>query len=79
MRNRVKKGELVIVKTDKSGKLMAMKKEDYLKLGIIGVGRDRKVDRNEAKRIEKKINPHTKFWIKMTNLGENHGHHQRMN
>ena len=79
LRNRVKKGEIIIVKTDKSGKLMAMKKEDYLKFGIKGVGSDRKVDRNEAKKIERKINDHTRFWIKMTNLGENHGHYQRMN
>ena len=79
LRNRVKKGEIVIIKTDKSGKLMAMKKEDYLKFGIKGVGGNRKVDRKEAKKIERKINDHTRFWIKMTNLGENHGHYQRMN
>ena len=46
LRNKIKKGEITIVKTDKSGKLMAMKKEDYLKFGIKGLGGDRKVDRN---------------------------------
>ena len=57
---------------------MAMKKTDYLRFSIKGVGSDRKIDRNEAKRIEKKNNDHSRFWIKMTNLGEAHGHHQRM-
>ena len=61
MSNRIKKGELVIIKTDKSGKLMAMKKKDYLKFGIKGVGTDRKVNREKAKKIERKINNHTHF------------------
>ena len=56
MRNRVKKGQLVFFKADKSGKLMATNKENYLMLGIIGIGTHRKTDRNEAKRIEKRIN-----------------------
>ena len=79
LRNRIKKGELVIVKTDKSGKLMAMRKEDYLQFGIKGVGNDRKVDREEARKIERQINNHTRFWIKMVNMGENHGHFSRIN
>ena len=64
LRDRVKKGELVIVKTDKSRKLMAMNKQDNLKFGIIAVGNDRKVDRNEARKIEEKINNHTRVWLK---------------
>ena len=78
LKQRVKKGELVIVKSDKSGKIMAMDKREYLKIGVKGVGKDKKITREEVKKIEERVNDHTRFWIKMTNIGENNGHHNRM-
>ena len=57
---------------------MAMNKREYLKIGIKGVDTDRKIGREKDKKIEEKFNNPTRFWIKMTNIGENHGHHNRM-
>ena len=39
---------------------------------------DRKVDREERKRIEKKINDHTRMWIKIMNMGESNKHLKRI-
>ena len=77
IKKRVKDGELVVVKTDKSGKLMVLSKDEYLRTGIIGIGDDEKVNREDVKRIEKQINSHSRFWIKITKLGEAHNHYKR--
>ena len=55
-----------------------MDKSEYLKIGVKGVGKDKKITREEVKKIEERVNDHTRFWIKMTNIGENNGHHNRM-
>ena len=78
LRKRIKNGELVAIKTDKSGKLMVMSKDEYLKVGTGGLEGDRRISGDEAKKIENMINNHSRFWIKMTNLGENNGHYGRM-
>ena len=48
-----KKREIAIIKSDKSGKLTAILKEDYLKMGNKSNAEDRKVSRKERKEIEK--------------------------
>ena len=42
LRKRIKNDELVILRTDKSGKLAAMNKEDYLKMGLGKIKKDTK-------------------------------------
>ena len=67
LKQRIKDNELVILKTDKSGKLIAMKREDYEKLGKDKCRQDKKIKREEIRRIERRINEQTKMWCKMLN------------
>ena len=78
LRDRIKEGEIVVLKTDKSGKLVVANKEDYLKMGQRKIAEDRKLDRAEIKKIEEKINDHTRMLTKIFNIGENHKHLKRV-
>ena len=61
LKKRIKKGDIMVVKTDKSGKLVLMKKEDYLKIGIKDNERDKRLNRKDIKDIQKMMNDHTKM------------------
>ena len=78
LQKRIKNGEICIIKTDKSGKITAISKEDYLRMGNDSNVTDRKVDRKERIEIEKEINGHTRMLVKMFNMGENSNHLQRI-
>lgn len=54
LRKRIKKDEIVILKSDKSGRLIAMKKDDYLRMGLKKNGNDKSLTRNEILKIEEK-------------------------
>ena len=47
MRKRIKSGELVVLKSDKSGKIIAMGKDEYLAMGLKSNVNDTKVKRKE--------------------------------
>ena len=55
-----------------------MEKEKYLQMGIKKIVKDKKVDRQEIKKIEERINAHTRMILKILNAGETHGHHKRI-
>ena len=77
LKKKLKEGELIIMLTDKSGKFALTDRETYLEMGKPHIEKDKQIDRNEIKEIEKQINGHTSMWIKMTNQGENHNHEGR--
>ena len=68
----------MVLKTDKSGRLVVMKKDRYLQMGLAANGTDRKVNRKEIKEIEKNINNHTRMLCKVMNIGENNNHLSRV-
>ena len=72
IRNRVEKGEIVVLKTDKSSKLAVMKTDEYLKMGRGTRTKDKKVERGEIIKRERRINEHTEMWVRMTRAGEDH-------
>ena len=78
LRKRISRGEIVVLKSDKSGQILAMKKEEYLEMGRSSNSKDRKVVRQEIKDIEKRINDHTRMLCKVFNAGENHDHLERI-
>ena len=55
-----------------------MKKDEYLSLGEKLNSKDKEIDRKEMRRIERRINEHTKLWCKILNAGEQHGHFKRI-
>ena len=78
IRKRMKEGEIVVVKTDKSSKLVLMKREDYLKIGETDCKEDKLLSRTYVKRIQKKMNEHVRMLSKSFNIGENHKHLTRI-
>ena len=78
LKQRIKDGEIIVLKTDKSGKLTVINREEYLKLGRDMIKEDKRIKREELRITEKRINEHTKMWTKIINAGEAHGHNSRI-
>ena len=78
MKKRIRNSEIVILKTDKSGKLAPMSREKYEKMGKEKVKNDEKIDRKEVRRIERRMNEQVVMWSKILNSGENHEHLDRI-
>ena len=53
LRKRIKNHEILILKTDKSGKLTVITRDEYLKMGLEKCSNDERTDREEHKRIER--------------------------
>ena len=78
LKKRIKDGEIVPLKTDKSGKMTVMSMEDYLKMGLKKAEKDTEVTFEELLKVQKSINDTTRYWIRILNAGTNHGHSQRI-
>ena len=78
LKKRIKDGELLVIKTDKSGKLGVISREKYQEMGLRDSLNDVKIERNEIRKIEKKINDHTRMLLKVVNAGKAHGHLERI-
>ena len=76
--DKTKNKELVIMKTDKSGKLCVATMEEYVKMGAKHTCKDSLVYRREIIEIEKNINGHTFAWTKMWDTGGEHGQQGRV-
>ena len=61
LQKRIRRDEIAILKTDKSGKIAAIKKEDYLNMRLAAIENDKKLERKEIRKIEQKINDHTRM------------------
>ena len=78
LQKRIKENEIVIVKTDKSGKLCLITREEYEKMGAEHTRKDMKIDRKGIMEKEKQLNGHVFFWSKMWGSGESHNHRGRI-
>ena len=56
LQKRIKNHEILKLKTDKSGKLTVINREEYNKMGLENCKTDREVTREEHKTVEKRIN-----------------------
>ena len=77
LQKRVADGEIVIIPTDKSGRMVAMTLEDYEKAGEVHTSKDREVTMEQAEEVAKKLRGHTSSWLKILNVGEGHKHENR--
>ena len=75
---RIRAGELLVIRTDKSGRFCVVSVEDYLKLGEVHVSKDEKIGRLEIIETEKILNSHTVAWCKIWGTGEEHNHSERV-
>ena len=77
LRKRTKEGEIVVVLTDKSGKLAVMSMESYLEAGRVHTDKDEEVDEEFARRTQRILNGHTAMWLKIGRVGSNWRHEER--
>ena len=70
LKKRVKNGEIVVVPTDKTGKLCVMAREAYEEAGKVHVDKDEKVGQDEVDSIDGEINGNVSLLIKFFRLGK---------
>ena len=78
LKKRISKGDIVLVQTEKSGKITIMDKEKYVAMGKKESRGDKIIGRPELLKIEKDINDHMRMLCKVANAGESHGHLERI-
>ena len=78
LQKRIEKEELLIIKTDKSGKLSVTNRENYLKMGEPHVKKDQIVDRTKVREIDKIMGEHSAAWCSIWGSGSNHGQADRV-
>jgi hypothetical protein len=70
---RVKEGEIVITRTDKSERLFVSNTDDYREKGMVHVGNDKKISEEEVKKIQRRLNNLTQVWLRCFQCGATHG------
>ena len=78
LRKRIMSGELLVLKTDKSGKFALISREKLKEIGEEHTAGDRKIERKEVNEREKVLNGHSTMWCKMTNAGQDFDHDDRI-
>ena len=74
---RIKKGELMIGLTDKTGKLAVMSRRAYLAMGAVHTAGDEKVNQEKIRGAQRLLNAHVSMWLKALGHGQNWGHSDR--
>ena len=78
LKERIRKEELVIMKTDKSGKFSVTTRETYKEMGEEHVGKDHKIDRKKVKELDKTMNEHSRAWCGIWKTGADHNQEDRV-
>ena len=77
LKRKQKEGEIVIFQTDKSGKLAADTPDNYTEAARPHIEKDMIVTQKEYEDVEKLINAHSLFWMRMLRVGEETGDQER--
>ena len=75
---RIKKENLIIMKTDKSGKMSVTTEEKYREMGQVHIGEDKKINREKIRELDKTMNEHSRAWCNMWNTGKDHSQEDRI-
>ena len=78
LQKRIKKGEIVALKTDKSGKFSIATREKYLEMGEVHVGKDTIIDRKKVRELDKIMNENSRAWCSIWGTGANHEQEDRV-
>ena len=78
LQTRIKKGEIVVIKTDKSSKFAVTTRDEYIKMGQDHVAQDKVIDRQELIELEETLNGHSKAWCHIWGSGKDHNHFDRI-
>ena len=78
LKKRVKEGELVVVKSHKSGKFAIMSMEEYKRAREVHTVNDTEVTVEFLIKNQRKINEHLSILLKTFMVGCNHSHYERI-
>ena len=70
LRKRVEEGEIVVVQTDKTGKLCIMSREAYEEAGLVHTIKDEEVGQKKVEEVEREINGNVSLLAKFFRLGK---------
>ena len=78
LQKKIQKKEIIVLKTDKSGKFFVVSQDEYRKMGAVHTTKDKMISMKDVVEIEKQLNGHSTFWCKMWRSGDAHGHKERI-
>ena len=78
LKKRIEKEEILVIKTDKSGKLSVTDRENYVKMGEPHVKDDLVVDRMKIRELDKTMGEHSRAWCSIWGTGASHGQEDRI-
>ena len=74
---RINNGEIMVATSDKSGRFVVLKTEQYIRSGLKHTTQDQEIGPEELKRIQTVLNSHTKWLKNIFNIGATWGHEDR--
>ena len=77
LKKKQRDGKVDVFQTDKSGKLAADSPENYAEAARPHIEKDEIVTKKDYEDIEKLINAHSIFWMRMLKVGEDTGDQER--
>ena len=78
LQKRIKNEEIIIMKTDKSGRFVVTTPEKYKELGKEHTEKDTEISWGQVKELERRVNQHTIAWELIWRTGEDHNHQERI-
>ena len=77
LKKRISEGELIVLLTDKSGRLACMPFDMYHEAAEEHLKKDVEVGEDFAEQTQRLLNGHVSMWLKITGMGERWDHEQR--
>ena len=78
LQKRIQDEEILVMKTDKSGKLSVTTREKYIEMGREHTGEDEEIGREKLKEIDKTMSDHATAWVGIWGTGLNHDQTDRI-
>ena len=78
LQKRIKEDEIIIMKTDKSGKFVVTTPEAYVNMGKEHTDKDEEISWETVQKLEKTVNAHTIAWNLIFQAGQDHNHQDRI-
>ena len=78
LKKRIKEGEIIVMKTDKSGRFVVTTPENYVEMGKEHTDKDIEIGWEKVRQLEKTIHSHSMAWAQIWSYGDDHNHQDRI-
>ena len=78
LEKRTRNNEIIVMKTDKSGRFVVTNEQEYKKMGQEHTEKDLEITMREVHEMEKACNDHTRAWSYIWQSGDDHDHLSRI-